>query len=104
MAIKPFRRISTTNPDLSKVQDSIVEVLSTLTRNELLNSVVLHNVAITTGDTPIAHTLAKIPTGFFIVKSNADVRVWESTTENTAKERLIILRASTNATVSLILF
>lgn len=101
--LKPLKRIPTTDPDLSKVQDSVVEVLNDLSRQQLLNYVIIQDLTVSTSVTSVSHTLGRVPTGFMIVKSNADLRVWEPST-SVAPKQLINIQANASGIVSLLIF
>lgn len=53
-------------------------------------------------ETEITHNLGKIPSGYFVIKSNAAAVVYDSGRENT--DKLIYLKASAISNVTMIIF
>jgi hypothetical protein len=103
--IKSFKRVPTADKDISKLQDSVIEVVNNLARLDLLSYVILENLIVGTTTVTVAHNLSRRPTGFFVIKSNADVRVWEDTTVTLSAPLLLIaLKANVSATVNVLIF
>lgn len=100
--MKPIKRIPTSDPDLSKFQDSVVEVLNDLRRQELLNYVIIEDISVSTAVASVAHTLGRVPTGILVIKMNGDLRVWTST--SVAPKQLINVQANASGIVSLLIF
>lgn len=59
MAIKRFRKVKTSTPELGEVQDNIADVLNALLNLPLLNHVFLQQRAFLTGSNLISHGLGR---------------------------------------------
>jgi hypothetical protein len=95
-----FKTVYTQESALARIQMSIKECLEWIMARPGIRSVELE-VSLTTGTNVIAHTLGSVPKGYYVVKSNADVRVWNTTAPTIDK---ITIQASGNATVTLIVY
>jgi hypothetical protein len=101
--IRP-KTVQTTNADTRRLQDSVSEAFSQLqTKNPILNGVYVEQ-EIGTGDTEVSHGLQRQPTGFLVVRRDADANVWESGTANGRPSDKLILKATTGVNVTLYVF
>jgi hypothetical protein len=79
--------------------------LNALEAAALANAVIVGPIAIGTADTRVFHGLNQRPTGYFLVRSPSDVRVFDGATyEAIDPQHFITLRLSTAATVWLCIF
>lgn len=102
--IKNFKKIYTQDQALMQVQDSVAESVQSLTKIPILESNLLTNISIGTTATAVDHGLGRQPFGFIVVDSTANVQVWRSSTPSEAPSKLLMLQASSAATVSLLIF
>lgn len=98
--IKFFRKIGTTDKDLSQVQDNVQQTFNTLYNIKLLDGILVQSLAVTTSPVKYPHPLQRVPTGFFV--TNANVPVYLGTSGSTTTT--ITLTASTAATVDIWIF
>ena len=100
-----FKKINTDNYELQKVQDSVVSAFQTLGMNYMINGELLKDITLQSGvDNQVQHKLSRVPNGFFIVDKNAAADVWQSTTANKIKDRILLLRSSATVTINLWVF
>lgn len=100
-----FKKINTDNYELQKVQDSVAAAFQTLGMNYMINGELLKDVTLQSGvDNQVQHKLSRVPNGFFVVDKNATADVWQSTTANKIKDRILLLRSSATVTINLWVF
>jgi hypothetical protein len=100
-----FKKINTDNYDLQKVQDSVAAAFQTLGVNFVVNGELVKGITLQSGvDNKVEHKLGRVPNGFFIADKNANADVWQSTTVNNIKDRLLLLRSSATVTINLWVF
>jgi hypothetical protein len=102
-SLKPLRKIQTENYELMRVQDAVEESLKSIS-SPLINGRLIKDVALSAFVAPVAHGLGRKPEGFFVVDQQQDVRVWRSALSNPSPTTLLLLEASTTATVSIYVF
>lgn len=95
-----FKTIYTQESVVARLQVSIKDCLDWIMTRPGIRSIEIE-VALTTGTNVIPHTLGSVPRGYYLVKSNADVRIWNTTNPTSEK---ITIQASGNATVTLIVY
>ena len=100
--MKNFSQIHTSSNDLNRVQDNIAVFANPITRNLLLDGVLIEDIDLTTSETKVNHTLNRKPNGWIIVKKDAAQDVYES--GSTVPDRFLSLTAGGNVTVSLWVF
>lgn len=93
--IQKFRRIQTSDTDLTLVQDNVANTLNPLTRVALLDGQLLTNVALSTVPLRIEHLLGRKPLGYIVTGLNQAATIFG--TESDA--RLMTLTASNNGTI-----
>lgn len=99
--VQPFRRIRTTDRDLSKVQDAVAGPLRDVVTNKIINGTLVTDVALASATTTILnHKLGKTPQGYIVVKKSAAATIYD--TEFTATT--MTLHSSAAVTVSLWVF
>lgn len=97
-----------TNVNESALQDSSRRLSQFIAKCPFLEGQLIEGVKLTAGggaqDNSIAHLLRRPYSGFFVTLSNAAANIFESPTLNNSKSSSIILRTSSNVTVSLWVF
>lgn len=101
---KPYRRIQSIDNTINKVQDSVEESIKSLNRNIMNGAVIINNVIINTTDTPISHGLNREVKGWFVIDNNSNSTVWRSSTPSEAPTKILLLKASNQTTISLVVF
>ena len=100
-----LKKVFSNDDNTQKLQDNVSEVLKKIEITTLTNGIFIKDVALVAAtDISVSHKLNRLPIGFFIVKSNGDVRIWESSTINVLKDKLILFRASGTATATIYIF
>lgn len=102
MAISGFKKSTTENPDVNKVQVNIAEFVTPLISNEMLDGRLIEDVALSTSETLVEHKLGRAYKGWIIVNKNAAQDVYVSST--TLTKRYLALTAGGTVTVSLWVF
>jgi hypothetical protein len=99
--MKQFRRINTEDYDLSRVQDSIEEVLSPLSVLPLLDGVLLEGVYLgsSASGNEVKHLLGRKPRFWIVLKKNAQADIWQIS--SVLESKILTLKASAPVTVSL---
>ena len=90
--------------DRTPSQDRVISKLNELTTGLFGSAQLLTDIALVSASfTNVPHGLGRKFKGFFIVYSEADVRVWSNT--STPNDALFLsLKSSTDATVDLVVF
>lgn len=99
-----FKR--TGNSALATLEGNIVDALGQLgAGSPLTGALVLANVTLTAGkDNAVPHKLGKAATGYLVIKANAATTVFDSSASNPIPDKQLLLRASSTAKVSLLVF
>jgi hypothetical protein len=100
MAFPFYKNVHTADSVLSRIQSSLKECIDFIMTRPGIRGIEL-NVDVKTGANAIQHTLGNVPKGYYIVSSNADVRVW-NTVPNTSST--LNIQSSGNATITLIVY
>lgn len=99
-----YRRIQTSDTSINKVQDSIDECVNYFNLNIFNEAVFLKDVTVNTTPTEISHGLNREPLGFLVVNRTSNVGIWKSPTPSVAPTKILMLEASSDSIVSLIVF
>jgi hypothetical protein len=100
-----MKKIFTNNFELQQIQDNVLESFKDLGVNYILNGELVQDVSLVSGtDQAVSHKLSRKPNGFIVVDKNANADVWQSTTVNNIKDRVLLLRASATVKISLWIF
>lgn len=98
---RAFQQISTGDFHLEKIQKNIQAALSDVSNLPELNASLIQLDTAIGVDIIVNHLLGRDFTGYQVVRSSADVRVWDSPTVNNNSAKQLILRASGTATITL---
>jgi hypothetical protein len=102
MSIKDIKTIKLTDYETSTLQNNIGDFAQQLVRVPFLDGNLIEDVSLSTTATEVAHGLGREPVGYFIVKANAAVDVYDTT--STTPKVTIKLTASTTATCNIWIF
>ena len=102
MSLKEFKKLNIKDFETNQLQNNVAEFLNQVTSKSILDGRILENVAVSTTATEIAHGLGRKPLGYIIVKSNAHVTIYDTT--STTPTVTIKLTASATATINLWIF
>lgn len=102
--VKPLKKIYSPDQALMQVQDSVSDSIQSLTKIPILESNLLKDVSVSSVAAGVEHGLNRQPLGFIVVDRTANVQVWRSATPSVAPEKLLMLEASSAATISLLIF
>jgi hypothetical protein len=104
--MQPYVRSGTHQPDLQRVENSLIASFQSIITNPLLNSPTLKKaVVLTSGvDNVVDHGLSRPVTGWIIVDKNASADIYQSTTVNTMPTTSIMLKTTNTVTVSILFF
>lgn len=105
MSLKAFRKVKVADLSVSQFQDNVANFFTQLLLNAVLSGRLIENIDVLSASVnSINHGLGRAPRGYFIVKSDADVRVWSVAANQTTPLVTLELSASANATISLYIF
>ncbi len=105
MAVNSFNKINVKDKDIMAIQDNIDFVLKSILSNVILNSLVLKNVALTSGAAnDVSHKLSQTLTGWLVIRNRANAVVWDNQDTNVNAKRTLILQTSADTVVDLLVF
>lgn len=105
MGIRPFTKSNPNDKAAANLESAMVACWESIVKNPLLQNLnIVKNVSISTSDTTVSHGLGKAITGWVVVRKNANIVVYESSTTNSAPTASIILKASGSGTISVLFF
>lgn len=103
MPLPRFAKVQVDDDALNRVQDRIKQVTDALVANQLLEGRLL-TVTLTAGAfTPVSHGLGRRPTGYFVVRRNANAVLWDRADAADANA-FLYLQPSATVTVTLWVF
>jgi len=102
MSLKDFKKTNIKDYEINRLQENIGEYVAQFTSNPLLDGRVIENIVVSTTATEFAHGLGRELRGYFIVKSNTHVTIY-NTTSITPKTSMKLV-GSTTATISVYVF
>jgi len=104
MRAKGYKKISTENNDINKIQEYIGAAVESLADSPILDGILLKNVSLISGTTAVFHKLNRPLQGYLIVRKRANADIWDSQDSNTAPSRTLILESSAAVTIDLYVF
>ena len=105
VSLSSWRRIHTDDVLLNRIQDATRDAFHRIDTSRLANAILLLGVKLKTGqDNRIPHGLGCSPLGYFVVRLNDAAAVYDSPTANKTPDKVLLLRASADVTVSLLVF
>ena len=100
-----FKKIVTTAFELNQVQENVDRALRPILRSPLLFGVLMRGQLLASASvTRVQHGLGRVPLGWVVVGKNANATIWESTSDNSFRERSLQLECSTDVTASIWVF
>jgi len=103
MTLPRFAKVQVDDEALNRVQDRIKQVTDALVANQLLEGRLL-TVTLTAGAfTRVSHGLGRPPTGYVIVRRNANAVIWDQP-NGTDSGAFLQLQPSATVTVTLWVF
>jgi hypothetical protein len=104
-----FSRVLQSDTDVTLTSDRIQEIADFIEKCPLIDGQLIEDVSLTSGfggtnDNTVSHNLGRAYKGFIITNISSSSNVYESPTINREKKNSLILRCSSNATVSLWVF
>lgn len=72
-----YRRTRSANKDVNYVQDSLADIVTQLRNALVLDGVLVSKVVIGTTDTMVAHTLNRVPLGWFVSRKRGLGDIYE---------------------------
>lgn len=108
MALKEFKYIQSTSPEVNKVQDNLRNYLLQLNKltlsGNLLDKTGEDPIVIGTTTTLVPHGLGRRIMGWHLVDIQGDARVWRDDTSTANEELFLPLKASASVTIKLWVF
>lgn len=78
MGIPGFRRIRSTNSDITRLQDAVAEPIRQITSKSILDGVVVSDVSLASGNTTFNHKLGRKPIGYLVIKRSGAADIYDS--------------------------
>lgn len=98
-------KIASSDPVLDRVQEHIEQSFQAVTRNPLIDGVLIENVSLVSASTNIIeHKLSREVIGYIIVSKSSDSNVWDDLKAQTKKKLFLNLETDVDTTVSLWIF
>jgi hypothetical protein len=98
--IRALRLFNFADQALQRAFDEVATVIKLITASEVIDGVLVQNVAIVAGTTKyVSHGLGREPLGCVIVRKRADARTWDTQDSNTTPKSTFALNASADVTV-----
>lgn len=105
MAIKPFIKSFPKDRATANFESAMETCWNSILLNPLLQNInIVSNISISTADNHITHGLNRPFVGWIVIRNNANITVYESTTANNLTSAIIILKASGSGTISILFF
>lgn len=101
---KAIMKVQHDDQRINLMQDRFVEGLEAALSSELLDSIILSNVVLVSGDNTISHRLGRVLKGWIVTRISAAVSLYDRQTTNTIPDRTLVINASGGATVDLLVF
>ena len=102
MALRELKTINSKDYELATIQRNTSEFVDQLMKVPFIEGRLLEDLAVSTTATDFPHGLGRVARGYFIVKANAGVTLFD--TASTTPAVMIKLTASATATISLWVF
>lgn len=104
--LKPFFKVQINESGLAasveRMQDSLEQAIKTLPSIELLDGVLLQDIALNTSPSRVEHRLGRKPVGYVVVRRSSSATVYDQA--DTKPEFFLNLTASAATVVSLWVF
>ena len=104
MSLKDFKKVKLDTNALTQLQNNVAGFTSQLVNNPILSGKLLTDIEVINGVTSISHGLGRAPQGYFVVRSTAQVSVWDVAANQTTPKATLELSASATATISIYIF
>lgn len=101
--MKQFSSRKTGNDTIDRNFDDVAQFSASVVASKIADNVVVENVIVGTSATNIAHGLGRPPIGWVIIDKNANATVWKPSA-SPQPSTLLTLQASTQVTISLLIF
>lgn len=102
MATLPI--FKTVDIPLSLLQTAWAKMINPVLSQPINSGVILKEVSLTTGDNVINHRLGRKLQGWFIVRQRGPAVIYDNQDSNNQPNLTLLLNASTNVTVDLLVF
>lgn len=103
MSLPALKRIFSNDRVLNQVQEAVNEAIRPLLQMPIASGRLIEDIALVSGTAKsIEHKLNRESAGWIVVKKNANVDIWESTSSIPTKT--LVLNASGTVTISLWVF
>lgn len=103
--MRRFKQINTSDFNLSRIQDNAATTFSDITKIAFLDGTSIQANLSAGADTVIEHGLGRVPVGYFSTScSSPGAALFESSTTNNLRDRIILLRATATVTMTIWIF
>lgn len=102
--MNPFTKLITHDPDLNKVQDTLVRTLNPVFNTPILGGNLIQGAILKTGFNAINHKLGRTLVGWIIVRQRAAASIYDDQDFNTVPAQTLILVTDAPVTVDIYCF
>jgi hypothetical protein len=88
----------------NKVQENVTSALTPLQNSNIVDGLLLRNVALTTGLNEISHKLDRRLTGWLVIRQRASAIIWDTQDANVTNTKTLKLNVSADVIVDLWVF
>ena len=99
-----FTQLWSENQEITRLQSHIKTALNPLLELPISDGVMIKDLTIETTDTLVNHKLGRAYEGFIITRLKTNAVIFESSSTNHTPGRIIIMKASTQATADIYFF
>lgn len=103
MPLPRFAKVQVDDDALNRVQDRIKQVTDALVANQLLEGRLVTVTLAAGAFTPVSHGLGRRPTGYLVVRRNANAAIWDQG-DTPDSNAFLYLQTSATVTVTLWVF
>jgi hypothetical protein len=102
--IQKITKIQSDDRVVNLIQDQTNSTINDILESQIIDSVLLENVSLTTGDNTVSHKLGRKLIGWIIVRQRSAGTVYDKQDTNQLNDKTLLLTASANMTVDLHVF
>jgi hypothetical protein len=98
--IKAFKKLQAKDADLNRVQANIEQVLTPILDSKVVDSLVLKDVEVVSGNNVVSHKLGRTMFGYLVIRKSANIDIYDIEVSKTT----LTLNCSGAATISVLVF
>lgn len=99
--LPPFSKLTTTDPDLNKVQDNLVRTLTPVFSTPVLGGSLIKSVQLVAGSNTINHNLGRVLIGWELSRQRGPASIYDNQDNNPSPNLSLILISSAAVSVDI---